>query len=344
MTGKMPCGFAMNNNRVLKYIAKFRGLKVAVFGDLILDKYVYGAATRISQEAPVPVVLWKQERQVLGGAANVAKNVVTLSANALPIGVIGGDDAGRELARLVEESGMDASGVVTAPERITTVKTRLIAGNQQIVRLDREQPAPLEPKTRRSVEKALKRILDGHLVDALIFEDYAKGVFDAAVMDYAQRLANRNNVLTMLDPHPSNIFNHKGLALMTPNRKEAFLLAGKTPAPALDEPLRDAELLDTGERLMTNWGPKMLLITLGSKGMILFRKGKAPFHVPTLAKQVFDVSGAGDTVMAAMTLVLLAGATAEEAADIANHAAGVVVGLVGTAPIELEALKRSLEM
>lgn len=329
----------MNRSAILKTVANFKKFNVGICGDLMLDQYIHGTCERISQEAPVPVVLHSMERKVLGGAANVAQNVVTLGAKATPIGAIGKDDAGMSMLDIMNESEMITGSLIINPERITTVKTRILANNQQVVRLDRERVEGLSDADRKTAKKNIKNIIESHAIDALIFEDYAKGVLDAELMDYTNKLAKKNGIITTLDPHPKNAFNIKGITLMTPNRKEAFKLAGASDTPATDDPLTDKPLLAVGKTLMELWAPELLLITLGAQGMILFRKKGKPFHIPTLAKKVFDVSGAGDTVMATMTLALLAGASPEDAAMIANHAAGVVVGLVGTAPIEAEALK-----
>ena len=322
------------------FVRKFAGLNVAVLGDLMLDRYTWGEATRISQEAPVPVVLVNRETAVPGGAANVVRNVFALQANALPAGLVGDDLDGRLLLEQLQDASADVGAVHVASGAVTTVKTRILAGNQQVVRVDREQPSQVTPELRKHVLAALERQLAAGAVDALIMEDYAKGLFDRQFMADAVALAARHHVFTTLDPHPANAFNVPGIRLMTPNRLEAFRLAGVTYLPAEGRrPLEDKPLLQVADRLMALWGPELLLITLGAGGMMLVeRNGGAPVHIPTQARQVFDVSGAGDTVMATMTLALLAGASPAEAARIANYAAGVVVGYIGTRAIRAEEL------
>ncbi len=328
----------MSNNDS-QIVRSFPELKIAVLGDLMLDRYIWGQATRISQEAPVPVVLVQRENGVPGGAANVVRNVLSLHGQAVPLGIIGNDSDGASLAKLLEEGGADGSGMVVMDGGVTTVKTRIIAGNQQVVRVDKEQPAQVTPALRKQVLERLEEALGQGGCQALIIQDYAKGLFDLDFMREAVDIARRQGVIATLDPHPAHAFNVPGLKLMTPNRMEAFALAGMTDPKPIGDPLHDAALLACGKRLRELWNPELLLITLGAEGMILFAEGQAePLLIPTKARRVFDVSGAGDTVMATMTLALLAGAEPGQAASIANQAAGIVVGYVGTKAIEAEEL------
>ena len=323
-----------------KFVERFDALRVAVLGDLMLDRYIWGEATRISQEAPVPVVLVGRDTAVPGGAANVVRNVLSLKAGALAAGLLGDDSDGEILLGQLKEAGADVAAVHVSSEVPTTVKTRILAGNQQVVRVDREQPGRVTAALRERVLSVLSRQLADGEIAALILEDYAKGLFDCAFMEKIVALAARHNVFVTLDPHPAHAFNVRGLRLMTPNRQEAFRLAGVTYLPAEGRnPLEDKPLLAVADRLMELWAPELLLVTLGAGGMMLVdRKGGVPIHIPTQAKQVFDVSGAGDTVMATMTLALLAGAAPDVAACIANHAAGVVVGFIGTRAIRADEL------
>ena len=327
------------------YVRHFAGLNVAVLGDLMLDRYTWGEATRISQEAPVPVVLVNRDTVVPGGAANVVRNVLSLHANAMAAGMVGDDMDGRLLLQLLNDACADTAAVPMLAGATTTVKTRILAGNQQVVRIDREQPGQVTPQLRRQVLSRLEQLLAAGGVGALIMEDYAKGLFDREFMSEATAMAAKYGVFATLDPHPANIFNVPGLRLMTPNRMEAFKLAGMDYVPSDGTlPLEDKALREVSERLMELWGPELLLVTLGADGMMLVdRSGNAPVHIPTQARQVFDVSGAGDTVMATMTLALLAGAEPAEAAAIANHAAGIVVGYIGTRAIGAEELVAALE-
>jgi D-glycero-beta-D-manno-heptose-7-phosphate kinase len=330
----------MDESRLIPYVSRFKGCRVGVMGDLMLDRYIWGAATRISQEAPVPVVQVRRESASPGGAANVVRNLVSLGAHAMAFGVIGTDRHAETLQGLLTAAGADLSGVVTAPERETTVKTRVIAGSQQVVRIDREVTAPISTACRDDLLGRLETALKAGALAALILEDYAKGVLDPAMTRQIVTMCRRHGVFVTLDPHPLNHFNVNGFRLMTPNRSEAFALAGVPYQPTRLPLASDVALMGVGRRLAELWGPDLLLVTLGGSGMALFVGDSPPLHIPTRARQVFDVSGAGDTVMAVFVLGLLAGASPEEAARVANQAAGVVVGKVGTAAVtaaELEA-------
>lgn len=330
-------------NDLCDYLSEFPRFRVAVLGDLMLDRYIWGNATRISQEAPVPVVEVSRSSAVPGGAANVARNVLSLGAAAQAIGCIGCDQEGEELRRLLQQAGADINALLIDPDRPTTVKTRVLAGNQQVVRIDSENKAELADVLRQELLQSLQNELHSGSIQALILEDYAKGIFNHDFMQAVCDCARSAGVFTTLDPHPSHLFSVQGLKLMTPNRAEAFTLAGLPFQPSQGQPLEDQPLLNVGAALMEIWQPELLLITLGAEGMALFRRDSVlPYHIPTEARQVFDVSGAGDTVMATMTMALLAGAAPEEAARIANAAAGVVVGYVGTAAISAQALRERL--
>jgi D-beta-D-heptose 7-phosphate kinase/D-beta-D-heptose 1-phosphate adenosyltransferase len=224
------------------------------------------------------------------------------------------------------------------------VKTRILAGNQQVVRVDREDTDDVSCGDRRSILKTLEAALKSGKIKAVILEDYAKGLFSKPFMGALVELCKKYKVMSALDPHPHNPFNIKGMTFMTPNRNEAFSLAGIKYSPNRGNPLQDAPLLNVASRLMRRWHPQYLLITLGANGMALFSEDmSSPLHIPTQARQVFDVSGAGDTVMATMMLALMSGAEPEVAAQIANQAAGVVVGRVGTSAIEIDVLRETLK-
>ncbi len=330
-------------SKLSAYLSEFPRFRIAVLGDLMLDRYIWGNATRISQEAPVPVVEVHRCTAVPGGGANVARNVLSLGGAAQAVGCIGCDQEGEELRTLLQQAGVDISALLTDPERPTTVKTRVLAGNQQVVRIDSENTAELTDILRQKLLLSLQQELHSGNIQALILEDYAKGVFNHSFMQAICDCARSAAVFTTLDPHPSHLFSVQGLKLMTPNRAEAFTLAGIPFQPNQGQPLQDQALLKVGATLMDIWQPELLLITLGAEGMALFRRDTTlPYHIPTEARQVFDVSGAGDTVMATMTMALLAGAAPEEAAQIANAAAGLVVGYVGTAAISAQALQEHL--
>ncbi len=334
----------MKNKGLLEHVGDFQGRSLAVMGDLMLDRYIWGSSSRISQEAPVPVVQVQRQTSVPGGAANVARNVLSLGGRAELFGVVGEDTEGAELCRLLGECGACLHGVLAVGGRPTTVKTRVLAGNQQVVRIDREQAAPVSGVVRRKLREAVEEALCHGRVGGLVLEDYSKGVFGKGFMQAVASYAADHGIVTALDPHPNNCFNVKGLYLMTPNRREAFALAGARYVPGTGEPLKDRALQKVASTIRRLWRPRHLLITLGAEGMALFSEdAEGTVHIPTRARQVFDVSGAGDTVMATMMMALLAGAGVNEAAQIANHAAGVVVGLVGTAAIDLKSLSDSIQ-
>jgi len=324
-------------------VARFATCNVAVVGDLMLDRYVWGQATRISQEAPVPVVHVQDENSAPGGAANVVRNIRSLGGRAWTFGVIGEDEHGDALLRELGTTGAVVDGVVREPGRPTTVKTRVFAGNQQVVRIDREEDMPVSHSTQRQIVASISKCMAAGAVDAVILEDYAKGLLSHEMVAEIVAVGARNDVLVALDPHAGNAYNVKGLRLMTPNRAEAFALAGCYPQPSRLPIVEDVALLEVGKKLLENWGVSLLLITLGSHGMALFRSAQNVLHIPTKARDVFDVSGAGDTVMSTFVLSLLAGGTAAQAADIANHAAGIVVAEVGTATVGTTELLSELD-
>ncbi|MCX7886599.1 MAG: D-glycero-beta-D-manno-heptose-7-phosphate kinase [Verrucomicrobiae bacterium] len=329
----------MNAQRLQTFLKRFPRQHILVVGDVMLDQFIWGKVTRISPEAPVPVVEVQRESYFPGGAANVARNLRALGARVSVLGVIGSDQSGQTLRELLAEGGIDTSGLLTDVRRPTTVKTRVVAHHQQVVRFDREQTAPLLSEQEDALARCYVRALQE--ADAVIFEDYGKGVLSQRLFDRLHEQARRCGKITSADPNPRHLLRYRGLTAITPNRLEAFVAAGVTPAEPAGEVLEDRALLQVGEILLKKWRPQNLLITLGEQGMCLFRAGKPPHHIPTVAREVFDVSGAGDTAIATFTLALAAGAGAVEAAVIANHAAGVVVGKVGTATCSPQELLES---
>lgn len=320
--------------RVRALLAAARRIRVFVVGDVMLDQFIWGHVARISPEAPVPVVEFERESFIPGGAANVARNLTALGAEADLFGAIGDDDAGQSLRRLLAEHGVGCRGLVDLPERRTSIKTRIIAHQQQVVRIDRESRADLDAKTTRRLLALMVQRLPG--VAAVIVGDYGKGVITQALLEELKRICRRQGIWLSVDPKPVHQLNLKGISLITPNRKEAFELAGMTDAavPGRHEnPLTDPSLLRVAEELLKSLKPALLLITLGDQGMLLCRRGHAPYHIPTVAQEVFDVSGAGDTVIGCFTLAIAAGASPAEAAMFSNHAAGAVVGKIGTAVV-----------
>ncbi len=334
----------MKTDELIGYLDGFAKQKVLVVGDVMLDRYVWGSAKRISPEAPVPVVRVNRRNAVPGGAANVAGNIKSLGGIAEIIGVLGDDADGVELQRLLEAAGVCTDSLMRVAGRETTVKTRVIAGTQHVVRIDSEDSTALSSYSRRMLRSRIESEIASGNVGAVILEDYAKGLFGKDFMQAIVNCAREHGVITMLDPHPTDSFNVKGLTLMTPNRLEAFALAGINYVSGNGKPEEDSALLKVAATIKRLWHPEYLLVTLGAQGMALFSGDfKTPEHIPTRARQVFDVSGAGDTVMATMTLAMLSGASAYDAARIANYAAGVVVGIVGTACIGADALRFALK-
>ncbi|MFA6290322.1 MAG: PfkB family carbohydrate kinase [Victivallales bacterium] len=331
----------MNRDRLSNIIKAAGGRRIAVIGDLMLDVYVWGRANRISQEAPVPVVQVRKQTQTLGGASNVMRNIVSLGASVMPFGVIGNDEAGRKLLSLFGEQGIESDFVISDPGRNTTQKQRVIAGTQQLVRIDYENIEPVPDSIRSQLTEGLIRTIERDEVHAVIFEDYAKGVLNKESVDAINKASLKKGLITALDPHPSQPFEVRELTLMTPNRQEAFALSGTYHKEPVHPVLKDAALMGVASRIMKDWSPRYLLITLGAEGMALYEKGRDCLVVPTRAREVFDVSGAGDTVIASFVMALLGGAEPAEAAEISNHAAGIVVGKIGTASIAVDELFQS---
>lgn len=334
----------MNLEQVKALAGRFAGLHVGVIGDLILDHYIWGEASRISPEAPVPVVHVKRRNFALGGAANVISNICGLGAGCRAYGVTGEDSHGDVMRDQLGSLGVDVSGVLSDVSRCTTVKTRVIAARQQVVRIDEEDTHELSPAVRKELMDRVKSDITQGRIQALIVEDYAKGLLDAAMVQELVDFAREAGVLTAMDPHPGHPMNIKSLTFITPNRMEAFALAGVYQSEPVQPVEADGPLMKVGAVLGEFWNPDCLLITLGPDGMAVFPREDEEFsHIPTKAKAVFDVSGAGDTVISTMMLGLLGQATFREAAELANHAAGVVVAQVGTVPISLDELLASYQ-
>jgi D-beta-D-heptose 7-phosphate kinase/D-beta-D-heptose 1-phosphate adenosyltransferase len=313
--------------------------RIVVLGDVMLDQFLWGAVRRISPEAPVPVVEWERDSFVPGGAANVARNLAHLNVATELLGVVGRDDTAAQLKKLLQRDHIACSRLLSANDRVTSRKVRIIAHQQQIVRVDRESRAALPAKVTQQLLKALEKSLSG--ADGLILGDYAKGVVTQEALDGAKCLCRERGVWLSVDPKPSHHLNLAGVSLLTPNRKEAFELADVTDTFPAPPPLQDRGLRAVADKLLAELSPALLLITLGDHGLLLCQRGHEPFHIPTVAREVFDVSGAGDTMIASFTLAIVAGASPVEAAIFSNHAAGVVVGKVGTATVQPEELIES---
>ncbi len=331
----------ITRHRAEELCTRFGNLRIAVVGDLMLDRYVRGQAIRISPEAPVPVVRVKCRSAVLGGAANVLRNLAAFGATPLAFGVIGSDPHGDEFIKLCAESDIATDFIVRHPTRRTTVKTRVIANHQQVVRIDDEATEALDVEYRNKLRDSLCQAVAKGMIDAVIWEDYDKGVITQELVADVQKTLVKAGIPATLDPHPGNRFAVPGLTLMTPNRAESFAMAGEFLREAVHPVENDEALKTVAHGIRKKWSPKHLLITLGSGGMALFSEDGSLHHVPTVARDVFDVSGAGDTVIATWTAAYLAGATPEEACELANHAAGIVVGKVGTVCVDKDELLNS---
>ena len=323
----------------------FKEGRVAVVGDMMLDVYLWGRVTRISPEAPVPIVGINRRSSCLGGAANVIRNIALLGAKVHAFGVCGDDEAAKEMHRAFDDLGIASDGMMCDPLRRTTEKRRLIAGGQQLLREDFEDTRAVGDELRRKLVNRVVDLIRREELDAVIFEDYAKGVLASWMLEEIIAEAAKKNVFTALDPKPGNLSVVKGIGVIKPNRLEAFAMAKLTDSeiPAVD-PLADRRLAAVARKLLEEWEPRQLMISLAAQGLALYLPGGENAKViPTRAREVFDVSGAGDTVTGTYTLALISGATPEEAAEIANLAAGVVVGKVGTAPITYNELMAASE-
>ena len=313
--------------------------RILVIGDVMLDQFLWGRVSRISPEAPVPVVEFDRESFMPGGAANVARNLADLSVRTDIFGIVGKDDAARRLKKLFQQQGIGCNGVLSSSTATTSIKTRIVAHQQQVVRVDREKPGDLDQKSTNRLIAAIQAELPR--TDAVIVGDYGKGVVTQPLLNELKRLCRDRGIWLSLDPKPVHKLDLAGLSLITPNRKEAFELAELPDNTRADSPLKDTNLMRVSEKLLGDLQPAVLLITLGDHGMLLCQRDQKPFHIPTVAKEVFDVSGAGDTVIATFTLAIAAGASPLEAAVFSNHAAGVVVAKVGTATVKADELLAS---
>ena len=329
----------LSASRAKQILSAAQKTRVLVVGDVMLDQFIWGGVSRISPEAPVPVVDFQRESFMPGGAANVARNLVSLATPAELFGAIGHDDAARKLLKLLGEQTIGCSGLVKSATRHTSIKTRIVAHQQQVVRVDRETRGSLDAKTTAALLAEFKKKIAK--ADAVIIGDYGKGVVTQPLLDGIKTLCHERGVWLSLDPKPVHHLNLNGLSLITPNRKEAFELADLPDETKNTNPFADKNLMLVAEQLLRELNPALLLITLGELGMLLCQRGEKPFHIPTVAQEVFDVSGAGDTVIASFTLAIAAGASPIEAAILSNYAAGIVVGKVGTAVTTPEELVKS---
>ena len=324
-------------------IRSFSDKNVLVVGDIMLDRFIWGNVSRISPEAPVPVVSVEREEVYPGGAANVARNLVPFAQSVQMVGRVGHDRDGFTLREILEKGGIHASGVLRTKDCDTISKTRIVARKQQVVRFDREKVMPIGNHDVEQVRQFL--MLHAEELDGLIISDYGKGFITQELADAIVPIARRAGLVVTVDPNPNNPLNWQSVTSVKPNRVEAFKEAGIPESlwHSNSDPLHDEMLLRVGQVLLERWDTQMVQITLGEQGMILFERGGKPHHIPTVAREVFDVSGAGDTAIALFTLALTAGASAVEAAEISNYASGVVVGKHGTATLTPDELLKAIK-
>jgi D-glycero-beta-D-manno-heptose-7-phosphate kinase len=329
----------MHLTRFDEIAANFSRKRLLVIGDLMLDEFVWGRVSRISPEAPVPVVEVVSESFFPGGAANVARNVRECEAEVYVMGVVGKDASADRLRAILEANSIRLDGLAAEPDFQTIVKTRIIARQQQVVRVDRERAHPASAATISRCLDQIAEMLPN--IDGIIFEDYGKGFIGQSFVNEVVRLARAAKKVVTADPNPRNPIEWKRLTAVKPNRNEAYAAANIPWHEPDTEPLKDPKLLETGRRLLERWEPENLLITLGEQGMLLFSNG-AEYHIPPRAREIYDLSGAGDTAIALFTLALVSGGTPLEAAEISNHASGVVVAKLGTATVTPAEIRESL--
>ena len=314
-------------------LAQFPQRKILVLGDIMVDEYIWGVVSRISPEAPVPVVEVEDENIRLGGAANVVANIRALRGQADLVGVAGGDSMAERLLHEIEQIGVKLDGIVVDRSRKTTIKTRVVAGSQHVVRFDRESTEELDDGLGGRIQELVQDRLDH--VDALVISDYGKGVINARLLEVVVPLARARGVVTVVDPKINHFDLYRQVSVLTPNHREAMAAWGR--------PIRgEADVAAAGRHLLDRLKVQAVLVTRGERGMSLYEGNGRVSQIPAVAKEVFDVTGAGDTVVGSMALALASRATMVEAAQVANHAAGVVVGKRGTATVSLTELKRSL--
>lgn len=303
--------------------------RILVVGEMMLDEFIWGKVSRISPEAPVPVVEVQRQTFNAGGAANVARNLREFVKDVHLVSLIGTGPDAVALRELLEARGVHMDAVIADPEYTTIRKTRVIARNQQVVRVDRESRRGFTEGQLARALAQVKALLPS--LDALILEDYDKGLLTQPFVDELIGAARQLGKVVAVDPKPSNPIHWHDVTCVTPNRSEAFRAAGRPLTDPVEPPLEDVSLLEVGRTLLEKWRSDHVLVTLSEQGMMLFDANHPPHHIPTRAQEVIDVSGAGDTAIAVLTLALAAGAQPIEAAELANHASGIVVAKTGTA-------------
>ena len=317
-----------------RLVDRLRETKILVIGDWMLDEFVWGTVERISPEAPVPVVKVSRESFAPGGALNVANNIRTLGGTVYPCGLVGRDLRGRMLVRAMRKEGIDTSGAIYDEARPTTLKTRVVAHSQQVVRFDREDLRDLSREQLKKVLAFTEKILPK--ADAVVIEDYGKGMITPEILTHVVKQAKRFKKPILVDPKEKHFSYYRGVTAITPNRREALSAYGQS------EDGRVPDLHEVGKKLLKQFSSEAVLMTLGEEGMMLFERNGSITKIPTTAQEVYDVSGAGDTVIAVFAMAISAGASMKDAAILANCAAGIVVGKLGTATLTPQELKASL--
>ncbi len=318
---------------LIRAVGRFRGKRILVLGDLMLDRFVFGAVSRISPEAPVPVVEIREENAYLGGGANVAANIAALGGTPVPVGILGRDPEGTLLREGLRAIRAPLGGLVVDHARPTSVKTRIIANHQQVCRTDREDRSPLGPRAELEVIRKFRTLAPS--ADAVIVSDYAKGLLTPTLLRRTLPFAAGAGKIVCVDPKQKDFSVYRPAVVITPNTAELERAAGIAVTG-------DRDLVRAGRKVVRQAGLRHLLVTRGDAGMALFGKGSGVTHIPTVAREVFDVTGAGDTVIAVLSLGLTAGLGVLESAVLANIAAGIVVGKLGTASANPEELTAAL--
>lgn len=331
----LPMKKIINKKRALEIIGNFPRSRVLVIGDIMVDHFIWGYVSRISPEAPVPVVEVQSDNFMLGGCANVLNNIFSLGGKVYVTGVIGGDDMGERLLGEFRKRRIETDGIIIETNRPTTLKTRIVAHSQQVVRFDRESRRPIESGSIEKIIKYVKKVID--TLGAIVISDYNKGVISRPLLDGIREVISGKGITVCVDPKQNDFSLYRDFDIITPNHHEAGRAAGM-------EIIDGRDIVRIGRKLLEKFNFQALLITRGEEGMNLFERNDNTTHTafPTEAREVFDVTGAGDTVIGVFALSVASGATFKEAAALANHAAGIAVGKVGTATITQDELREAL--
>ena len=325
-----------DTTKLLKIVDNFKGKRILVIGDVMIDRFIRGSVSRISPEAPVPVIEVKEEKYMPGGAGNLANNLSALGLNTSVVGIIGADQTGTKTIEDFNRLGINAENIIKDESRITTIKTRVIAEHQQVVRFDRETKKPISEESKSKLFSLVRIAIKN--CDAILMSDYLKGVLSTEFIYDIIKLAKENNIMLFAGPKPESFSLYTGVNCASLNMKEA-----RTCLHLKDE----SDVKEIGRNLLLSLKSDLLLITLGEKGMVVFEKKQGKIRsniIPAVAKEVYDVSGAGDTALATFTAAIVAGADPISATIIANHAAGIVVGKLGTATCSRNELRAALQI